>query len=133
MLSLDRPLVSTGLKVAQLTEADVPSLLLQRVARLIPSSILDRDYLFAFLLSSQFEESVSGHDQSLGVPHISPRQVGAIKLPLPEMDAQRRVAAELRERLAVVDAMEASMRAERAAIEALSGALLRRAFGDLAA
>ena len=80
VLSLDRPLVSTGLKVAKLTEADVPSLLLQRVARLIPSSSVDSDYLFAFLLTSQFEESVSGHDQSLAVPHLSPRQVGAIML-----------------------------------------------------
>ena len=44
-----------------------------------------------------------------------------------------RIVAELRERLAAIDAMDVSIRAEREAIEALPAALLRRAFQDLAA
>ncbi|MGI9150191.1 MAG: restriction endonuclease subunit S [Limnohabitans sp.] len=37
VLSLDRPIISTGLKYAVITEADLPCLLLQRVARLAPN------------------------------------------------------------------------------------------------
>lgn len=133
VLSLDRPVVSTGLKVARVSARDVPSLLLQRVARLVPFPDVNPDYLFAFLLSPQFEEAVSGHDQSLGVPHVSPRQVGAIRLPVPAIDQQRRIASALQGQLAAIDAIEIAMQAERVAIDLMSGALLRRAFGDIAA
>lgn len=130
VLSLDRPLISTGIKVARLTESDIPSLLLQRVARLLPNGSVDPEYLFAFLLSSQFRESVSGHDQSLGIPHISPRQVGAVELALPSIEEQRRIATELRRLVAKLDAIDASVREEHEAIEALPAALLRRAFEE---
>jgi type I restriction enzyme S subunit len=39
VLSLDRPIISTGLKYAVIKEADLPCLLLQRVARLTPHPI----------------------------------------------------------------------------------------------
>lgn len=59
--------------------------------------------------------------------------VKAFRVCVPSIDDQRRIAAELRDRLAATDAVEASIRAEREAIEALPAALLRRAFEDLAA
>lgn len=59
--------------------------------------------------------------------------VKAFRVCVARIEEQRRIAAELRERLAAIDAMEASIRAERAAIEAIPAALLRRAFGDLVA
>ena len=133
VLSLDRPIIASGIKVARLTAADVPSLLLQRVARIFPGADMDADYLYHFLLTRQFASAISAHDQSLGVPHVSPRQVGSVLLPFPPIAEQRRVAAELRERLAAIDAMERAIRVEQAAIDALPAALLRRAFDGLAA
>ena len=59
--------------------------------------------------------------------------VKAFQVCVPEIGEQRRIAAELRDQLAVLDAMEASIRMEREAIEALPSALLRRAFDGLAA
>lgn len=59
--------------------------------------------------------------------------VKAFRVCVPASGEQRRIAEELRERLAAIDAVEASVRAERDAIEALPAALLRRAFEDLAA
>ncbi len=59
--------------------------------------------------------------------------VKAFRVCVPPIGDQRRIAAELREQIAVIDAMEASIQAEREAIEALPAALLRRAFEDLAA
>ena len=47
--------------------------------------------------------------------------------------AQSRIAAELRERLAIIDAVESAIRAEREAIDALPASLLHRAFDGLAA
>lgn len=57
----------------------------------------------------------------------------ALQVCVPSIDEQRRIAAEFRDRLAAIDAMEAAIRAEREAIEASPAALLRRAFEELAA
>ena len=72
-----------------------------------------------------------------GQPRVSTRStsqnLGRVCVPIPSLGEQRRIAAELRERLAMIDAMEASIRAEQEAIDALPAALLRRAFDGLAA
>jgi restriction endonuclease S subunit len=56
VLTLDRPFISTGTKVARIQDADLPSLLLQRVGRFIVTSEgLDDDYLFLWLNSELFK------------------------------------------------------------------------------
>jgi type I restriction enzyme S subunit len=52
---------------------------------------------------------------------------------IPPINEQRRIAAELRERLATIDAMTRAIEAQLEAIDALPAALLRRAFADLEA
>lgn len=50
--------------------------MVQRVGRfLIDPQRLDADYLYAYLQTYLFISKISGHDQSLGVRHISPSQV----------------------------------------------------------
>lgn len=129
VLTLDRPLVANGLKVACITPDDRPSLLNQRVARFrFDPAQLDADYLYAFLRSALFIDAIRGHDQSLGVPHISPAQVEAVEIPLPDLTTQRRLAAGLTHRLAAAEGMVARCREELAEIESLPAALLRAAF-----
>jgi len=90
LISLDRPLISSGIKVARVFEDDLPSLLVQRVGRfLIDETQLDAEYLYAFLQTSSFIAAISGHDQSLGVPHISPSQIEAIKIPIVGLSSQK--------------------------------------------
>lgn len=53
LISLDRPLISSGIKVARVGEADLPALLLQRVGRFVlKQDEIDADFLYAFLQSS---------------------------------------------------------------------------------
>lgn len=59
--------------------------------------------------------------------------VKAFRVCVPAIGEQRRLAIELRERLALIDAIEASIKAQQDAIDALPPALLRRAFEDVAA
>lgn len=93
LISLDRPIISSGIKVARVGKADLPALLVQRVGRFqINEKQLDADYLYAFLQTQRFIEAITGHDQSLGVPHISPTQVEAIDIPLPSLDEQKHLA-----------------------------------------
>ena len=52
---------------------------------------------------------------------------------IPPIAEQRRIAVELRERLATIDAMTRAIEVQREAIDALPAALLRRAFADIEA
>lgn len=129
VLTLDRPIVANGLKVARIVADDLPGFINQRVARFkLDSDQLDAAYFYAFLRSPQFIDAIRGHDQSLGVPHISPAQVERVELPLPSVFTQRRIAAELNDSLASVDAARAAAEARLAAAEALPAAYLRQVF-----
>jgi type I restriction enzyme S subunit len=129
LISLDRPLISSGIKVARVGEADLPALLLQRVGRFVlKQDEIDADFLYAFLQSSRFIDAISGHDQSLGVPHISPGQVESIEIPLLPLDDQRRIVGRLKQQLAEADAIVQAAAAQLAEIECLPQRLLARAF-----
>lgn len=92
LISLDRPIISSGVKVARVGNNDLPALLLQRVGRfMIDPSQIDPAYLYAFLQTDAFISRVSGHEQSLGVPHISPTQVEDIEIPLPNLATQQQL------------------------------------------
>jgi len=129
VLTLDRPIVANGLKVARVTSDDLPALLNQRVARFrtIPACV-ERDYLYAFLRAPIFMSSIRGHDQSLGVPHISPTQVEYVQLPLPSIALQRHVVRDIAHRLKAAEGLISRCREELAAIDALPASLLRAAF-----
>lgn len=129
VLTLDRPLVASGLKVARVEVRDRPALLNQRVARFrVNTSALDIEYLYLFLRSPAFSNAIRGHDQSLGVPHISPSQVERVEIPLPSLMTQKRLVSELKACLSGVGGLVDSCRDEAAAIEALPRTYLQEAF-----
>lgn len=120
LISLDRPLISSGLKVARVKQADLPALLLQRVGRfLIDADSLNADYLYRYLQSQMFIGQISGHEQSLGVPHISPDQVEAVELPLPSVEVQRQFIRKLQTQISEADAITQAANAQLAEIESL--------------
>lgn len=129
LISLDRPLISSGIKVARVGEADLPALLLQRVGRFVlkPDEI-DADFLYAFLQSSRFIDAISGHDQSLGVPHISPSQVESVEIPLLPLDDQSRIVTALKQQLAEADALRAALEQQLRDLDALPQRILALAF-----
>ncbi len=118
VLSLDRPIISTGLKYAVVREADLPSLLLQRVARLAPSKAMSAEYLVLWLQSDAFVGTIDP-GRSNGVPHISTKQVGALPIALPPLQEQSRIVArveslrrlcnDLRQRLAARQTTQAHL------------------------
>jgi type I restriction enzyme, S subunit len=89
VLSLDRPIISTGLKLARIRSVDVPSLLLQRVL-CIRATNDNNDYIFSWMSSPFFLKEINP-GKSLGVPHISLSEVGAITLPIPPIEKQEEI------------------------------------------
>ena len=128
ILSLDRPVVKDGLKIARVTENDLPALLLQRVGRFRLSDALRPDFLYGFLQTPGFIRAITGHDQSLGVPHVSPGQVEDVVMPVPSAHVQGQVEALLHNRAVEASGLRASIERRRTEIDKLPAALLRKAF-----
>ncbi|MBO0943442.1 restriction endonuclease subunit S [Acidovorax temperans] len=118
VLSLDRPIISTGLKYAVIRDSDLPCLLLQRVARLTACACLSSEFLQLWLKSDLFVGTIDP-GRSNGVPHISTKQVAGLAFALPPLAEQsrivtrvtalRRLCADLRQRLAEREAVQARL------------------------
>lgn len=93
ILAMDRPLISTGLKLARVTEDDTPCLLVQRVARIVAASPVTTDYLEIALLTSSFQEQLIGHTTGSDIPHISGEGICSFSIPLPPLDEQMEIVA----------------------------------------
>jgi len=109
VLSLDRPLITTGLKVARVQKADLPCLLLQRVAKPVPKHCeLDLSYFHLWLNSPDFTDSIDP-GRSNGVPHISTRQVQKLPFVLPPLPEQRLIVTKVDELMGLCERLKTSL------------------------
>ena len=109
VLSLDRPFIATGTKVARVRAKDLPCLLLQRVGRFqVNPRLLAPDYLFLLIESPQFTEQIDP-GRSNGVPHISSKQVESAEIFLPPLAEQHRIVAKVDELMALCDQLEVQL------------------------
>ncbi|MCB9735362.1 MAG: restriction endonuclease subunit S [Deltaproteobacteria bacterium] len=94
VLAMDRPWIPSGLKLFRVSDDDVPSLLVQRVARLRPqlAQQLDSGFLYAALCHPSFTAYLLAVQTGSTVPHISATQISDFDLPIPPLDEQRRIA-----------------------------------------
>lgn len=129
LVTLDRPVISTGVKVARVTATDVPSLLLQRVARVqFLTNQLCPDYLFAWLRSPWFVSAIDP-GRSNGVPHISPKDVERIPFALPSQNRQREAVLSMRSTHALNERMKVAYEVGGAQLRAIVPAFVRQALG----
>jgi len=91
VIGMDRPLISTGMRVAVVQEQDLPCLLLQRVAKIRPSSLVEGRFMMRLLSSRAFEAHFAPEATGVSVPHISGEQIANFVIPVPPMDEQKRI------------------------------------------
>ena len=106
VLGMDRPVIRGGTRVAVVTEADVPALLLQRVARIQPGPILRRDFAFLLLSGKPFADYMAPIFTGISVPHLSPEQIKGFTVALPGLGEQDQILK------ALAPAIRAAQRAE---------------------
>ncbi|MFB9985336.1 restriction endonuclease subunit S [Mesorhizobium kowhaii] len=124
VLTLDRPFIVTGTKVAHVSADDLPSLLLQRVGRFVETSPgLDDEYLFLWINSPHFNNQIDP-GRSNGVPHISSKQVETAEIFVPPLAEQHRIVAKVNALMALCDRLEAGLTAIAATRRQLLNALL---------
>src|SRR5690606_19881598 len=95
VLAMDRPWIEAGLKCAEIRTDDIPSLLVQRVARLRALPGLDQRYLAYLIRSPRFTDYVLGVQTGTAVPHISAAQIRDFEFCLPPLRTQQAIAAVL--------------------------------------
>ena len=94
-LGMDRPIIGSGVRAACVQVDDTPSLLLQRVARLRPTGILDAGFLLLLLRGRPFRDYMAPIFTGISVPHLSPQQIKSFPVALPPLDEQRVIMARI--------------------------------------
>ena len=96
VLGMDRPIIQDGIRVSVVEQSDVPSLLLQRVARIRPGEELKRDFTLLLLRGKSFSDYLAPIFTGISVPHLSPEQIGGFRFALPSLAEQEKILEQLR-------------------------------------
>lgn len=126
VLAMDRPWIEAGLKYASITANDLPSLLVQRVARLRGTTRVTSRFLRYVIGSRSFTDHVLGVQTGTAVPHISGAQIKAYKFQLPPREVQQRIV----ELLGSLDDKIELNRRLNETLEAMAQAIFRDWFVD---
>ena len=126
VLAMDRPWIEAGLKYARIGQHDVPSLLVQRVARLRAHSDLHQGFLFYLIGSRSFTDHVLAVQTGTAVPHISSKQILEFQFLLPPHSEQLAIASVLG---SLDDKIELNRRMNRT-LEQMAAAIFKAWFVD---
>lgn len=104
LVGLDRPIISTGVRVAIVTVQDVPALLVQRVARLRGIRGNSNRFIGWTMSARMFGQYLEPIFTGVSVPHISPQQVGDFSIAIPGGVEQASIANYLDHEISELDA-----------------------------
>ncbi|WDJ99237.1 restriction endonuclease subunit S [Xanthomonas campestris pv. incanae] len=130
VLTLDRPIISGGLKYAVIRRSDLPCLLLQRVAKISPYAESVTVGYFTTWLNSTFFVRAIDPGRSNGVPHISTNQVAGMPFALPPLAEQHRIVAKVDQLMALCDQLKARLGEARQVHGNLANALIGQALNN---
>jgi type I restriction enzyme S subunit len=105
ILGMDRPVISTGLKLAEVRSSDLPALLVQRVARIRPTAI-DGRYLYHWLSSPHFLKHIEGSATGTQLPHVTLASIRDFEVPRFEPETERRIVGLVEDHLSRLDAAD---------------------------
>jgi type I restriction enzyme, S subunit len=132
VIAMDRPLISTGLKIARISEADLPALLLQRVGRFHLYGDIAPTLILAYLQSPIFLDHIQQRATGTQLPHISANDIESAPFPLPPADEQSEVAERCAAALGLVTQVSELTFAMLASCGRLDQSILAKAFrGEL--
>lgn len=125
VMAMDRPWIGSGFKIAKIKNEDIPSLLVQRTAR-IRSKDFNPIFLFHFYNSSGFERHAKPTETT--IPHISPKDIKTYLIFNTPIELQNQFA----ERVTLIEEQKAIAQKSLEKSEELFHSLLQKAFkGEL--
>ena len=120
-------------RVGIIQEDQLPAVLNQRVARItIKDQDADRSFLFRFLLSRTFRESLQEAGHGAAQQNVSTKEIEAVRLSLPNKKEQRRIVEDFDNFAEETQRLARLYERKHGALEALKKSLLHQAFtGEL--
>ncbi len=132
VIAMDRPVISTGIKVARVTAEDDGALLVQRVASPVLGEHLTPDYAWLLFNSGLFRAQIARVSTGSDLPHISGNDILGMEIPLPSVREQLEIRPPGRLRLRQIERMAADAASASKLLDRLDQALLAKAFrGEL--
>jgi type I restriction enzyme S subunit len=132
VIAMDRPIISTGLKVARVGPTDAGCLLVQRVARYVPSDLVDDVYIWRLINSQLFVDHAVTQATGSDLPHISSNDILTTPLPLPCIAEQREITRQIGKALSWIDRLASEATSTRRLLDHLDQSVLAKAFrGEL--
>ncbi|GAA4015292.1 type I restriction-modification system specificity subunit [Deinococcus rubellus] len=132
ILAMDRPIISSGLKIAVASEYDVPCMLVQRVCRFRPKRNIRARFLYIALNTEDFVRYLGDEQNGTQVPHISAKQILGFEFLLPPLPEQAEIVRRVEALFAIADRIEARYQSALTTFNRLTPALLAKAFrGEL--
>lgn len=132
VFAMDRPIISTGIKVARIADSDLPALLLQRVGRFRLSSCIEPRFLYSYLQSSLFRQHIDTRETGTQVPHVSGNDIESAPFVLPSLSEQVEISRILDSATQRVEGIYQAVQQGISDLEALDQSILAKAFrGDL--
>ncbi|EDW8960652.1 type I restriction endonuclease subunit S [Salmonella enterica subsp. enterica] len=134
ILAMDRPIISSGLKLAKAKKSDLPCVLVQRVARFKDYRDLLPEYLYIALSGLDFENYIQPNQTGSDIPHISGKQILNFKCSIPPHDDQLEIVRRVEQLFAYADTIEKQVNNALTRVNSLTQSILAKAFrGELTA
>jgi type I restriction enzyme, S subunit len=128
ILAMDRPVISTGLKLARVHPGDVPALLVQRVARIRPKGAVSTAFLYLLLQQQSFIPHLVQGQTGTQLPHITLDGIRSFPVLVPPQDDQARLVAEMDHQSSIIGVMDVSVASALRRSATLRLSILERAF-----
>lgn len=128
IIAMDRPVISSGLKVARVKQSDAPCLLVQRVARIKEQQGVCTSYVFSSIDQNRFVNHCLGNQTGTQLPHVSEAQIRAYPVPFCAYEEQALISQELDTRMSEVDQLDQTIITSLQQAEALRQSILKKAF-----
>jgi len=91
VIGMDRTFTKSGVKISKITDNDLPSLLVQRVGRFLPSKC-DNDFLWQLVRSEYYLLSLQNQQKGMDIPHLSKSEIMSILVAIPPLPEQKKIA-----------------------------------------
>ena len=132
VLAMDRPIISSGLKIARAKPSDLPCVLVQRVARFKDFNDLLPDYLYVLLQDISFSNYIQPNQTGSDIPHISGKQILAYPVKIPSIEEQAEIVRQVDQLFAHADRIEQQVNNALSRVNNLTQSILAKAFrGEL--
>lgn len=132
ILAMDRPVISSGLKIARAKKSDLPCVLVQRMTRFKMVDEALTEFLYLNLMLPRFIDHLSHGLTGSDLPHITGDGLAKYVIGFPPLEEQKEIVRRVEDLFKFADKIEVRYKKARSYTDKLTQSILAKAFrGEL--